>query len=84
MVSVIYSRHLQSGDLQIEKVIDWAPFDMPEDRQEAVESYFFELSKRYSEEREVQCENVPNLFSFFQAHPEFAAKSQAPLESRPA
>lgn len=83
MVSVIYSRHLKSGEMLVEKVVDWAPFAMPEDRQEAVEGVFYELALRYKDEREVECESAPNLLSFFQAHPEFSVKSRIG-ESRPA
>lgn len=81
MVSVIYSRNLKSGEMLVEKVIDWTPFGMPEDRQDAVEEVFYEIALRYKDEREVECESAQNLFSFLQAHPEFAAKPKA-AESR--
>ena len=83
MISVIASRHHQSGEVLIEKIVDWAPFHFPEDRQEAVEEVLISLQIHYGEERQVICDHVPNLLSFFQKHPNFVPKATPSKESNP-
>ena len=71
MVSVIVSRHLQSGEVMVLRICPWDRYEMPEDRQDDVEGQVVELRAQLGQDYEVVSGSAPTLLEFFQTHPQY-------------
>lgn len=72
MISVLVSRDVQSGQVTLERVVEWTARAEMEAAQAELDALRCELSERYAASREVFAASARSLESFVNAWPEYA------------
>lgn len=77
MITVIFSSDRQSGEHRVEKIIEWAHFEQPEDRLDQMDEIILDLERKYAGQRQVNSQSAQNLLLFFQKNPQFTSPGSA-------